>query len=221
METEPGCYRVWPHVHGSAGSFAAALTLGEETAPDESQDSKEFPGEIKALSKRKRTSRRTRRPVSKLPPELIEFFDESALGQCQLLTGETNVFGFAENAPDWVQAHVEHGFSITGPEIAYRTGKTWKPSHEASLRRQGCRLANKVMPLTENQAINFVAGLPVQFESGSAGTHDQITPDRRGWVVAQYRERPLGWVKCSSREGKNHLPPAIRMIGIEKSRPSA
>ena len=27
LETDPGCYRCWPHLHRCAGSFAASLTI--------------------------------------------------------------------------------------------------------------------------------------------------------------------------------------------------
>ena len=54
-----------------------------------------------------------------------------------------------------------------------------------------------VIAIDDPQAANYLTGLPF-------GTTE------RGWHIVQWRQRPLGWVKCDGRTAKNHLPKSAR-----------
>lgn len=166
-------YRLWPHRHGCAGSFAAsvqceqAATIGDK--------------------KRKR-----RKNQERLPPVLSDWF--AALPQRYQVAGAV-IWGWPDDAPEWVES-----ISLRGPELAYRTGKTWKPSHEMAVRCQGITSASQSVDVDDETARAFVSGQP-------------IPCDASGWCVVKHHGRPLGWIKASRGTGKNHLPSAARMNG--------
>ena len=158
------CYRLLPHLHGCAGSFAGAIR------------SEQVPSEQVRQPKRKKPS--------KLPREIASLFDH-----CPPRIRESGavVWGWAEDAPDWVESIADGG-----PELAYRTGNTWKPSHAVALRTQA--VAKQSVDLDEETARQFLSGQQIPCEVDA------------GWTVVKSDGRPLGWVKCSRGVGKNHLP---------------
>lgn len=133
-----------------------------------------------------------------------------------MIVTNRNVFCFPSDAPTWVSGREKRGLQLTGSEIAYCTGKTWKPSHEASLRRREARIARHSVPVDEAQAIEFMSGQPLRLDQGS-----DLGDTPTGWAIAEYQGRLLGWLKCSGFLGKNHLPVPFRLNGIEKSPSSA
>lgn len=163
-------YRLWPHRHQCAGSFAASVR-----------------SEIPNTSDQRTDKRRNReRP----PKELEQWFDRVP---DRIRTGGAVIWGWPEDAPRWAES-----IAIAGPEVAYRTGQTWKPSHQAALRQSKHRLARTMVELDDQQAKQFIAG-------------QTVSSDTSGWSVATHRNRPLGWIKSSRGIGKNHLPAAARM----------
>jgi 16S rRNA C967 or C1407 C5-methylase (RsmB/RsmF family)/NOL1/NOP2/fmu family ribosome biogenesis protein len=169
-------YRLWPHRHDCAGSFAASVRYD--------------PTEQNVGGRR--VKRQRRKNKERLPGELSQWFD--ALPKRYEIAGAT-IWGWPEDAPGWVDS-----ISIRGPEIAYRTGQTWKPSHETALRRQGPLGTLQSIEVDEKTARQFLVGQP-------------ISCDRSGWCVVRHCGRGLGWVKASRGTGKNHLPTAARMTG--------
>jgi 16S rRNA C967 or C1407 C5-methylase (RsmB/RsmF family)/NOL1/NOP2/fmu family ribosome biogenesis protein len=130
----PACYRLWPHRHRCAGSFAASL----ETAAVDGQHAG------------KRSWRRQR---GDKPPTAIErWFDVDAeTSRLKLL--DAVVFAWPEDAPAWIDE-----LATAGPEILHRTGQTWKPAHAAALRRVdrfACRQSIEVDAAT---AKTFLSG---------------------------------------------------------------
>ncbi|TWT76227.1 Ribosomal RNA small subunit methyltransferase F [Planctomycetes bacterium CA13] len=166
----PASYRLWPHLHDCAGSFAASLKL-------------DGPAE----SPRKHRVAKPSKPDAKLEdwfagvPADIRFFG-----------GDANLYALPSDAPDWVES-----VAVQGAEVAHRTGKVWKPSHAASLRRRGVLQSRQFMDIDEDAARVYLSGPP-------------IPSTLRGWAVVRLAGRPLGWVKCDGRIGKNHLPTAAR-----------
>lgn len=185
-QTEPGCYRCWPHIHQCAGSFAASLTI-------EHPDAIEHP-ETENTRDVFRKRHKHRRTMSMKPPaELSEWY--SALETIRLAVRESVVFGFSSDAPNWVDQ-----IAVSGPELSYRAGQTWKPAYAGALRRTGQVNAILDLDADESACRKYMRGEP-------------IPTSAKGWNVVRYRGRPLGWVKADGRIGKNHLPNAARMTG--------
>ena len=173
-ETDPACYRCWPHLHHCAGSFAASLTINHSAA---------------VKTKKPRRSKQGKSPV-----KLNDWYEETVAGS-RLCTRNSVVLGLSPTAPAWVDQ-----VAIGGPELAHRTGQTWKPAHAGALRRTtGLKPAN-VIDIDEAACKQFMRGEPIQTTA-------------HGWNTVQLQGRPLGWVKANGRIGKNHLPNGARMSG--------
>ncbi len=189
-------YRAWPHRDECAGAFAARLTkpivVGE---PEEAAEFSEDPWLLR------RGVLRSEQPLDSDCDELIQ----SVLGVSPSEADtEGSVFfrqrdwiaeAFCKGAPEWVK----QDWTI-GPEVAHRTGQTWKPSHACALRHMSDPLTVNAarIELDDTEAATFLAG----------GT---VPTDLRGWLIVQHQNRPLGWVKADGRIGKNHLPTHARM----------
>ena len=174
-----GCtYRLWPHQHGCAGSFAASMMSTSSTGGD--------------IPKQRRQKRQE---VSRLPSQLA---DQLSSPPTRRLQQESVIYGWPEDVPDWVES-----VAFRGPEIAYRTGKSWRPSHESALRAENrSGWFKSVIEVDASTAKEYLSGQPIPSAAD-------------GWTVVQYQGRPLGWIKASSGIGKNHLPPAAR-ISIDR-----
>ena len=160
---EVGCsYRLWPHRDGCAGSFAASLRSqrqSETIAP-----------------RGKKTKKR-----EKVPAEVASLFGELP---ARFQVAGAVVWGWPDDAPTWVES-----IAACGPELAYRTGQTWKPSHEAALRRSW---PTSILPSTDiddEQALRFLRGEPIEC-------------DQSGWSIVKHRGRPLGLTKANRGIGK-------------------
>ena len=175
-----GCYRLWPHLHDCAGAFAASMQLTES-----------FPTKTIKMS-RKKSRNENRISDKQLPTDWKGWYDTDASDRMNFTMNGSVLFGFAANAPDWVQS-----VAVAGPELAYRTGQTWKPSHEAAMRKGFANMALRTHPLDAEAAKAFMNG-------------DTVACPDRGWRVVQHRDRPLGWIKSNGKIGKNHLPGSAR-----------
>lgn len=174
------CYRLWPHRHRCAGSFAASLKKAD---PDD--------GDIHENRRQDYWTRIGAKAAAA----------DDAIEQLPFLFGggETRdqqrdwiIDRFAKDAPDWISEDYVHG-----PELAYRTGSTWKPSHAAALRDAVVRHVPQ-LELSDEIAKCYLAG-------------EAIPATDRGWQVVTRQSRPLGWIKGDGRIGKNHLPAHARM----------
>ncbi|MCH5377771.1 MAG: RsmB/NOP family class I SAM-dependent RNA methyltransferase, partial [Planctomycetes bacterium] len=107
--SEEACYRLWPHLHRCAGAFTAVLQIHGGSA----------------------SSRIPRRPASgvKSPVDLNPWFG-SIDSEIRLWQSDSILMGWPSEVPDWVEL-----VAVAGPELAHRTGQTWKPAHAAALRR--------------------------------------------------------------------------------------
>jgi 16S rRNA C967 or C1407 C5-methylase (RsmB/RsmF family)/NOL1/NOP2/fmu family ribosome biogenesis protein len=193
-----GCYRLWPHRHGTAGSFAATLLRG---AADPSHDDAEpSQGELggqrpKRRGKSAQAAGRTRGRATKETTidqvQLQAWFRD--LERVDIASREATVIGWPDDVPDWVDR-----LAATGPELAYRTGRTWKPAHAAAVRRIPRAVSSQVTEVDEATARQFLTGEPLRSTD-------------RGWFVVSWQGRPLGWAKGDGSMAKNHLPTAARM----------
>lgn len=172
-----GCsYRLWPHRDGCAGGFAASVQSSASSSRSDSGNAM-------------RTRRRKLK--DRLPPEIMHWF-ETIPSRYQV--SENRIGCLPDDAPEWVESVAKQT-----PELAYRTGQTWKPAHAMALRRDGLMTSTRVVEIEADLATRFMAGQPIP-----CGT--------KGWCVVRYQGRPLGWVKASSGTGKNHLPTAARLV---------
>ncbi|KLU02629.1 16S rRNA (cytosine(967)-C(5))-methyltransferase [Rhodopirellula islandica] len=193
--TECG-YRVWPHRDGCAGAFAARVKKPGDV--DASEDSVEFVEDPWLL---RRGVLQSEQPLDPACDEVLQSvlgaFPENSTDKDSGLLRQRDWIAeaFCKGAPEWVK----QAWTI-GPEVAYRTGQTWKPSHACALRHVDDEFAKGAgrIDLDDAQAATYLSG----------GT---IPTDRRGWQIVQHLGRPLGWVKADGRIGKNHLPTHARM----------
>lgn len=86
---------------------------------------------------------------------------------------------------------------VTGSEAAYRPGKHWMPAHALAIRRDAAWQPATTCDLDDAAAQAFLQGQPLP-----AGP--------RGWCVATWRGRPLGWLRGNADRLNNGLPAAAR-----------
>ena len=185
-------YRLWPHRHGCAGSFAASVECLVDNQPK------------RLKSKRKRDQKNQR----KLPFDLSQWYQVGA--EHRIVMEDAVAYAWPADAPEWLEPFgATH--SIQGPEIVHRTGRTWKPSHAASLRRGTAIDGLQEIEVDADTARQFLAGAPIPCQQS-------------GWQIVRYQSKPLGWIKGvasgrgsdiqpSSATGKNQLPTSARFAG--------
>lgn len=173
-ETETGCYRLWPHEHQCAGSFASSLRVTKPTANND--------------------YRKKDKPINVSDIPLHDWYSGD-FAEYRFHRSKVSLFGWPNHAPQWVER-----IAVGGPEIAFRTGQTWKPAHAGALRS----LTN-LEPI-QTEALN--ADLANQYLQGNT-----INVDLVGWASASYNGRPLGWLKGVNGKAKNHLPTHSRSNG--------
>ncbi len=183
-------YRLWPHVHACAGSFAARLRVSGNQQQDRSRrPSTRTPGATRPGATRPSAKQRVKRPE-----DWEDWFDDRG-PPVRLWQLDSRLIGWPEDAPPWVET-----IAVAGPEVAHRTGQTWKPAHAAALRRvESCTAACHI-DLDADAAKQYLRGETIEVQLD-------------GWQVARYRGRPLGWIKGSAGIGKNHLLASARTRG--------
>tara|TARA_R110002073_G_scaffold256799_4_gene419364 strand:+ start:8879 stop:10255 length:1377 start_codon:yes stop_codon:yes gene_type:complete len=150
----PGCYRLWPHQHDCAGSFAASLIQGEA-----SWSAKTF---------------RNNKPF-KTTVELDQWFTDS--GQVHRYFGsDSSLYAIPIDAPVWVERVAK-----LGPEIAHRTGKVWKPAHAAALQRGPLLRSRQTLDVDHETAAQYLSGAPIPCPS-RGWTVVQYHGRPLGWV---------------------------------------
>ena len=132
-ETQTGCYRIWPHLHDCAGSFAASLTV-HHVGPSE------------------RRPRRWDPEQAKPPVDLAQWY-ESLAESTRLRTLDSVVLSWPADAPDWVEQ-----VAVAGPELAHRAGQTWKPSHAGALRRIPRAVGSQTIEIDHDTAKAYLRG---------------------------------------------------------------
>ncbi|WP_442510043.1 methyltransferase RsmF C-terminal domain-like protein [Novipirellula sp. SH528] len=130
----PACYRLWPHQHDCAGSFAASLRRSATA-----DSAKTF---------------RTPKPV-KTPVDLNQWFAEST-GEHRYFASDSSLYAIPNDSPVWVETVAK-----LGPEIAHRTGKVWKPAHAAALQRDTRLRCHQTMDVDHEVATQYLSGSPV------------------------------------------------------------
>ncbi|MEM6690945.1 MAG: SAM-dependent methyltransferase [Planctomycetota bacterium] len=100
------------------------------------------------------------------------------------------------DAPEWVL-----DMSAIWPMVATRRGKIWHPHHEYALMQRDVSDQRRSIDLSDDEAVAFLAGEAIRKDSR----------DSKGYSVASWRGRPLGWVKVVDRLLKNHLPSYSRI----------
>ena len=182
-QSGPGTYRLWPHLHQCAGSFAAAMT-------NVSDDDFTTNSVRRKKSKKQRDQDKdTARIIQSIA--LKDWFDLPAQS-LRLKLSDAVLYGWPENTPDWIA-----DVAVDGPELSHRTGQTWKPAHAAAIRRSALYGSGLTLDVDAETAVRFLGGAAIACQS-------------KGWHVVRFLGLPLGWVKASSGTGKNHLPHAAR-----------
>ncbi|MFN7732984.1 MAG: methyltransferase RsmF C-terminal domain-like protein [Pirellula sp.] len=230
-----GCYRLWPHRDGCAGSFATALRLvgelGEEEARTDAREESPHAGrEPRSRGGSRPSQKRANRgsggraagPRSDAsqPEELMD-----ALG---VLSGEVRWEapggGLLEpGVAQWLQ---EYGTdAVDAAPLAFLSGKQWVPSHALALLREEWFAPHRSIDLEDAQAASYMEGASLHAGASEAlalasSSHPhEAAADRAGidWAVARWRGRPLGWLKRSAGRWNNHLPTWARVQGAVAS----
>lgn len=178
------CYRVWPHEHDCAGAFATRLRKRGFLESSEA---------IHLLDQ----ANRFEIPCQQMLESCYQFHDGD-----RYVIRDWVVDSYPQDAPEWLERVADRG-----PEVAHKTGKTWKPSYAGAIRRPGefgaMTHPTSTLVLSETTASDYVSGLDVMC-------------DQAGWHAVTHGERPLGWAKASVSRGdkgfvgKNHLPSSAR-----------
>ncbi len=159
-ESHDACYRLWPHRHRCAGSFAASVQVVANA---------ELHHRAKRTWKRKRGD--------KAPSEAQRWFALDA-EKIRLEVRDAAIFAWPTDAPDWIDE-----LAIAGPELMHRTGQTWKPAHAAALRRVGRAHCSQSIDVDDEAAKTFLSGKPIPCDSmGWQVVRSQGRP--LGWIKA-------------------------------------
>ncbi len=122
----------------------------------------------------------------------VEIDQWGALQLAATLSLERRQFGWAEPLPEAFRGRV-----TSGPEICFRAGKQWTPSYALAMRRGTDWTPHRTTDLDDDLARQYLHGHPV-------------ASSQRGWTVATWQGKPLGWLKSNGSIGKNHLPKSAR-----------
>ncbi|MEM9825414.1 MAG: SAM-dependent methyltransferase [Planctomycetota bacterium] len=202
-------YRIWPHLHGAAGAFAAKVRI-TNAAPVQGS-------EAKASLKRNRSSRQTKHldrrggRQDRLPACDSGPWGGRWPGHCRMLLRGDKLLGWPSDAPEWVES-VAGG----GPTWATLVGKTFKPG-TAWLSSVGQASAAKVLDSVEDFCLEQDRLYDLDDDSAIAlvsGQSIRVDATLSGWHLATWRGRPLGWIKATRGVGKNHRPAANRMRDV-------
>lgn len=197
-----GCFRVWPHRDRCAGGFAALLKKrGDNQTPldtphaDIAVDSHERKSRTKPNKKGENRSRfRPKTWDSQLPAELASWGE---LQWAEAAVGAQQAFAWPDKLPEgWLE--LIHG----GPEVAYKKGSQWFPSHALALRNKW--KPNLVIELTDDETKRFMSGETLDIKG-------RISLEGSGWCVARWQHLSLGWLKLVDTIGKNHVPKPARL----------
>jgi len=215
----PGCYRLWPHRDGCAGGFAAALRMRDDRIPPavaiEAPVDAKPPrvGEARSLRREKRQREETHRGGSeeRLQREKIETM-MAALGTFHgTLRWHGGTYVLVEPGLDgWLDGrHESDGWDTTGLSMAPAvvcTGKQILPSHALALMSRTLFEPHGVLPLTDPLAVRVMQGESISLSDTPCIEGPEGTRGNADWVVAHWRDRPLGWMKRSAGRWNNHLP---------------
>lgn len=160
-------YRLWPHRHACAGSFAASLEKPESGAPEEHHRRSDFWARSKSTAAA---------PVDAMEQLPFLFASNAIWYQAR----DWIVDGFPDDAPAWTSEDY-----ITGPEVAHRTAATWKPSHAAALRHHYL-LDVERMELDDQTARMYLSGQAIP----ATGRGWQIVEHQQrplGWIKGDGR----------------------------------
>lgn len=154
-QTSEGCYRLWPHRHDCAGSFAASMKRIEANQ-----------SVWKPVRKRRRDP-----PI---PTDLTQWY--GPLQTTRIYQRDSVVFGWPGEAPPWVEE-----VAVAGPELAHRVGQTWRPAHAAALRR-GARSGDRAsISVDAGLAQAYLRGEPIP--TSRSGWHVVAWKGRPlGWI---------------------------------------
>ena len=160
-ETDPACYRCWPHLHECAGSFAASLTIRHREPPGS-------------------TRKKWKKKPDRISVDLNHWYTQSSFGS-RHHTKDSVILGFSPFAPEWTET-----VAIAGPELAHRAGQTWKPAHAGALRRSAAVKPLNRIQVDRTACKQFMRGEPIPM---NANGWNAIELDGRplGWVKANGR----------------------------------
>lgn len=183
----PGCYRLWPHRDGCSGGFAAGLVR-----PSDSPTEVSYHEHYRSLS-----PARNSRPSSSagsVDLDLVSPWAKAKEDGCWWLSNASLEHVYSTDLHDW------RDLGAAGVRMAERIGDHWLPSYAAACLRNESDwwTAQARIELSDEQAVRFMAGEGFTKESPA------------GWVIVQWKGRPLAWGKHAGGVLKNHLPKGLR-----------
>lgn len=217
---EPGCYRLWPHRDDCAGGFAAGLRLVRELeTPAHSAATADSFGTMHGLSEFIDDSKSASKGRIKKQIQHVKKSNdreaatkrkngEAMLGQlgelrdCQI-----------EWIGDQAVAINEGVASVLGmlpsikalpASVLIESGSHFIPTQALAMMDGRQFVANDRIEFNDEQAFSYMSGNAVAFSGNGPET-------AKGWVLACWRGKALGWVKAAGNRFNNHLPPWARL----------
>jgi 16S rRNA C967 or C1407 C5-methylase (RsmB/RsmF family) len=185
----PGCYRVWPHQHPTAGAFAAGLELVGELPSNPQQMPIQF------------SRNRSRPREQSAKGNMTCFVDREIIEQNfgRILVDEAVQYPWVRNGQK-----VPEGLAIekmTWPKFIDVKAKSIQPEHALALLRTDYFAANNSYPIDDDQAKKFMDGQALP-----------ICANPSQWSTATWQDRPLGWMKMTASRANNSLPKIARQL---------
>jgi NOL1/NOP2/fmu family ribosome biogenesis protein len=191
----PACYRLWPHRHDCAGVFASRLTVDEVVECDLVPPP---PGQRHAgrRARYRRGRALSMRGAGYRPPPY-----DLAMDAWGTWTRPVRIDVQLERAFGWPHGVPEAFAEVarTGPEVAFRKGRTWFPAYSLAMRRDRAFQAHQVIDVPVDVARRLLRG-------------ESVPGPADGWVIVTYEGLPLGWAKGDGCILTNHLPKSARML---------
>lgn len=185
----PGSYRLWPHRHPTAGGFAARLRNTASVSP--------------ATDGLRNTRSQRARMMNAIHESQVpaEFNAWGTLADGSVWTLGQRVIGWPD-VPPAALLRVVSG----GPELAVRPHRNWRPAYGLARRGDAQWTPRETLQLNDSAACDFLHGAPLR-------------SPQRGWLVATWNKKPLGWLKGDGTWAKNHLPKTARLTGTLSTGP--
>jgi 16S rRNA C967 or C1407 C5-methylase (RsmB/RsmF family) len=199
----PGCYRLWPHRDSCAGGFAASLRKSTDSSRSEDDDAildvkrrhskKNTDRNEKELEARRSKGRELLESVGKLVDLELDWQPGSCLAMARMARELSQRLG---------------AMPMQGMALAIETGNHWIPTQGLAMLDRSFFAATIGLELTSPQGMEYVQGHALarveQLERSGM-------PVPKGWCLATWNNRALGWLKGSDNRYNNHLPPWARI----------
>jgi 16S rRNA C967 or C1407 C5-methylase (RsmB/RsmF family) len=184
----PGCYRVWPHRHPTAGAFAAGVRLVQALPDAESNE-----------TANNRASHRTKKNKSfKLDAEA--FLETEVIEQHfgKLADASTLLYPWHRNQDRTVDRLDPSHFGW--PKYVDQQGKQAQPEHALAVLGKAFFTPHESVQVDAQEAKAYMSGAIIARRADTSSFQQVV-----------WRDSPLGWCKVNNVRANNCLPKIARL----------